>query len=64
MAALYAILAQVCSCRCCVACIAKQDCKSMLLYVVIGCQHDLLHVMESLDMLRFSMVRLKAQCWS
>ncbi len=36
----------------------------MLLYVVIGCQHDLLHVMESLDMLRFSMVRLKAQCWS
>ncbi len=44
--------------------IAKQDCDSMLLYVVIGYQHDLLHVRESVDMLCFSMVRLKAQCWS
>ncbi len=64
MAALCAILAQVCTCRCCVIRIVKQDCKSMLLYVLIGYQHDPLHVRESVDMLCFSMVRLKAQCWS
>ena len=46
MAALYATLAQVRTCRCYVARIAKQDCKSMLLYAVIGYQHDLLHVIK------------------
>ena len=64
MGALYATLVQVRITDAEWHAIAKQDCNSMLLYVVIGYQHDLLHVRESVDMLCSSMVRLKAQCWS